>query len=586
MFTNIDPIYLEINFDKAGVRNSQKRLKQLITDFAIEPLKEHQEDLLHKLNLVEQIVTRRVAKVILYWLEHKAEPVKPESSDMMSAITNVRRNDMSLHDFYIEEVKAGIHELAPLLALEVPVPYELETDELEYALIELEDRFEQKEELEALEDDDDYYEDDATSAYSQYDDYEDDYDYYDEPEDTTNGTYTSYDGQEMANIMDANNRRNGYARPRGETVEPAASLAEVVSEQAATVEPEQAIVATDNRQVEQAPQQQVDVNVINLSADRAWQLTYDLIGFNTEYVQGQMLPRWVQNPESFEKDRRFLYQTFLDTIRNAAGAQMIAGNYRFSDRPMTLDQLWQYYHTDLSRNVGPMLSAAKLEAAVNDPWHLRWWKRAYTELRKVSPVWLIALAIALVLDALTTFVSLDQTPMDGFMVWMFTILITALFQIADVLVINYRKREFEADAMVAKYNAQFERFTTTIKDLDTVSESYVQLSMRRSQALADWKAAEDNRKMARRGRFWSARIADVNVIVTAYGLAYMFLNAEEPMYALFEQIQIISAGTWQSFNLWIFLMIGLAITVSFVINTAQRTEILGWSMRRLKNDPA
>jgi hypothetical protein len=31
-------------------------------------------------------------------------------------------------------------------------------------------------------------------------------------------------------------------------------------------------------------------------------------------------------------------------------------------------------------------------------------------------------------------------------------------------------------------------------------------------------------------------------------------------------------------------MIGLAITVSFVINTAQRTEILGWSMRRLKND--
>lgn len=31
-------------------------------------------------------------------------------------------------------------------------------------------------------------------------------------------------------------------------------------------------------------------------------------------------------------------------------------------------------------------------------------------------------------------------------------------------------------------------------------------------------------------------------------------------------------------------MIGLAVTVSFVINTAQRTEMLGWAMRRLKNE--
>ncbi|MEO0596450.1 MAG: hypothetical protein AAF126_10095, partial [Chloroflexota bacterium] len=564
-----------------GVRNSQKRLKELIRDFAIEPIKAHQEDLLHKLSLVEQIVTRRVAKVILHWLEHKAEPVKPESSDMMSSITNLRRNDMTLNAFYIEEVKSGIHELAPLLGLEVPVPYEIETDELEYALIELEDRFAQKGDVEEAGSDDSY-----SVNYAAYDDYDtDDYRY-----DDTNGSRGGYDGYEMASIMEANNRqpqRGRTATMVEERVEPAATLSEVVSEQTPQAKSEQSIVVQQSRQqVEQAPTQQVDVNVINLSSERAWQLTYDLIGFNTEYVQGQMLPRWVQNPETFEKDRRFLYQTFLDTIRNAAGSQMIAGNYRFSDRPMTIDELWQYYHTDLSRNVGPMLSAAKLEAAVNDPWYRRWWKTSIAELRKISPVWLLALAIALVFDGLTTYVSLDQTPMDGFMVLVFTALITALFQIADVMVINYRKREFEADAMVAKYNAQHERFKQTISSLETTSESYVQMSMKRSQALADWKAAEDNRKMAKRGRFWSARIADINVIVTAYGFAFMFLNAEEPMYALFEQVQIINAGAWEQFNLWVFLMIGLAVTVSFVINTAQRTEVLGWSMRRLKNEPA
>ena len=91
-------------------------------------------------------------------------------------------------------------------------------------------------------------------------------------------------------------------------------------------------------------------------------------------------------------------------------------------------------------------------------------------------------------------------------------------------------------------------------------------------------------RMARRGRFWSARIADINIVVTAYGFAYMFLNASEPVYALFQQIEVIRRNAWSELNLWVFLMIGLAITVSFVINTAQRTEILGWSMRRLKND--
>ena len=180
-----------------------------------------------------------------------------------------------------------------------------------------------------------------------------------------------------------------------------------------------------------------------------------------------------------------------------------------------------------------LLTQARLQASVTDSW----WKKAYqnffAEIRKISFVWLTALAIALIFDALTTYVSLDQTPMEGVMVWVFTILLTILFQIADVLVISYRKREFEADAMEAKYKAIFERLGKTIEGLSVTSDSFVELSMQRSQAVADWKAAEDSRKMAKRGRFWSARIADINIIVTAYGFAYMLLNATEPMYALY-----------------------------------------------------
>jgi len=171
------------------------------------------------------------------------------------------------------------------------------------------------------------------------------------------------------------------------------------------------------------------------------------------------------------------------------------------------------------------------------------------------------------------------------MVWIFTALITALFQIADMLVINYRKREFESDALIAKFKAKLEQLTQTIEDLDATSASYVQLSMERSQAHADMKASEDNRRMARRGGFWSARIADINVWVTAYGFAFLFLDAQDPVIAIYEQINtVFFQRAWQQFDLWVFLMVGLAVTVSFVINTAQRTEILGWSMRRMKNE--
>ncbi|MEO1287522.1 MAG: hypothetical protein AAFV93_07120 [Chloroflexota bacterium] len=561
---NINPNYLELSFDKVGIRNSQKRLKELIRDVAIEPLKQHQDDLRHKLSLVEEIVTRRVAKTITYWLMNKADPVKPDSDDMMSTITNASKNDVTLEEFYLSEVKNGIHSLAPILGLELPNPYEVETEELEYALIELEDRFEEAG-FDEDNDDEDYYDDSPSYSSS-----------YNQP---------SYDTNSLAQ------RRAVRSVATQVAVEEVPTFTEFVEAPAAQHEPmqqaEQSIVVSgDNEQnVQTTTEQSIEINALNMTTEQAWQLVYDLIGYNTEYIQGQMIPRWVQNPESFEKDRRFLYQTFLDTIRNAAGVQMVAGNYRFSDRPMTIDQMWNYYYTDLSRNVGPMLSAAKLDAAVNDPWYIRYWKTFNTEIRKIQPVWLLALVIALVFDGLTTYVSLDQTPMEGFMVMVFTVLITVLFQIADVLVIDYRKREFEADALVAKYKAQFEKISKTIDSLDTTSDSYVQLSMKKSQSVADWKASEDNRKMARRGRFWSARIADINIIVTAYGFAFMFLNAEEPMLAFYQQVQVISGGDWGNLNLWVFLMIGLAITVSFVINTAQRTEILGWSMRRLKNEP-
>jgi len=310
-----------------------------------------------------------------------------------------------------------------------------------------------------------------------------------------------------------------------------------------------------------------------------------MMGYRSEYIQEKMLPRWQQRPETFDQDRRFLYDLFIQVIRNSAGVQLVAGNYSFADRQMSIDQLWHAYYLDLSQNAGPLLAAANFDAVINQSWYKKLLLTFLERLRNLSPIWLLALGIALIFDGLTTYVSLDQTPMDGMMVAVFTALITALFQIADLLVINYRKREFEAEAMRAKYYAKFEQLTRVLQGLDISSDSYVQFSLEKSRAQADWKAAEDSRKMARRGRYWSARIADINIIITAYGFAYLFLDSEEPMYALFEQLEtLFVTQQWSDLNLWVFLMVGLATTVSFVINTAQRTEILGWSMRRLKND--
>lgn len=580
---SMDAKYLEIAFDRGGVRNSQKRLKSLITELAVDPLEKYQTDLSGQFERVDTILQKRIAAVIAYWCQHKHDPVKPTSKAMMSAITNSTNRDSTLEEFYAEQVSSALYALAPRFNLSVPDEHKTLPDELDYALLELEDVPELS---------DARVVDGSTMDYSDDDydeDEDDDYDYDYEDESYEDESYEKKPYRKESYEKESYEKK-AYEKESYEDVIDFTPIAELVEEEKKPApnkeraeQGKQTIILNNQTQITKAEPQEVSATVINLTAERAWQLTYSVIGYRSDYIQQQMLPRWQQAPALFEQDRRFLYEIFVETIQNAAGTRVFAGNLTFVDRPITIDQLWNHYYTDLAQNVGPYLTAAKLHAAVNDPWYkkmLASWKQ---KLLNLSPVWMLALSIALIFDGLTTYVSLDQTPMEGPMVMVFTVLITALFQIADLLVISYRKHEFEADALIAKYRAKFGQLVKVMETLSPASESYVQLSMEKSQVQADWKAAEDNRKMARRGRFWSARIADINIAVTAYGFAFMFLNSEEPMAALFQQVdQVFLRGMWQSFDLWVFLMVGLAITVSFVINTAQRTEILGWTMRRMK----
>jgi hypothetical protein len=593
---SIETKYLEIAFDRGGVRNSQKRLKSLITELAVDPLEKHQAALNGQFERVDAILQKRIAAVIAYWCQHKHDPVKPTSKAMMSAITNSTNRDSTLEEFYAEQVSSALYALASKFSLTVPDVHHIPPDELDYALLELEDVPELAE-ARVVDGSTTSYRDgeDEDDDYGDYDDY--DYDYEDESYGGKSYASKSYEDESYANksyggksYAGKSDEGKSYEDKSDEEVIDFTPIAELVEEEKKPAPNKEraeqgkpTIILNNQTQITKAEPQEVSPTVINLTAERAWQLTYSVIGYRSDYIQQQMMPRWQQAPALFEQDRRFLYEIFVETIQNAAGVRIFAGNLTFIDRPITIDQLWNHYYADLAQNVGPILTAAKLHAAVNDPWYkkmLASWKQ---KLLNLSPVWMLALSIALIFDGLTTYVSLDQTPMEGAMVMVFTVLITALFQIADLLVISYRKHEFEADALIAKYRAKFGQLVKVMETLSPASESYVQLSMEKSQVQADWKAAEDNRKMARRGRFWSARIADINIAVTAYGFAFMFLNSEEPMAALFQQIdQVILRGMWQNFDLWVFLMVGLAITVSFVINTAQRTEILGWTMRRMK----
>jgi hypothetical protein len=516
--------YLELSFDRAGIRDSEKRLKGLITEVAIDPLKSYQHELDEDFDRIEEIVRKRVAAVIAYWCQQKHEPARPAVDDMLSEITNIGKNDQPLSLFYQDQVKDGLYALEPVFHIDVPIAYQVPLDELEFALLVLEEKM------------------------------------------------------ELGGVMGVQVTGNPNPPQPGQHQQQTQEAQQIHEE-------DTDIVLTQQESIEKQPPQEINVDQLDIKAEEAWQLVYNLMGYESDYIQQKMLPRWKQYPETFQQDRRFLYNVFIQAVRNATGVQYIGGNHTFTDGQMTIDQLWTHYFRDLSQQVGPQLSVAQLTAAVDARWYRRVWDWVRGRSKNISPVWILALVIALFFDGLTTYVSLDQTPMDGALVWVFTALITALFQIADMLVINYRQREFESDALIAKYRAKVDQIANTLEGLSPISDSFVQLSMEKSQAQADWKAAEDNRKMARRGRYWSARIADINVIVTAYGFAYMFLNAQEPMYALYQQIDyIFIQQSWTNVNLWVFLMVGLAITVSFVINTAQRTEILGWSMRRLKNN--
>ena len=571
----VNPKYLDITLDTAGIRNSLKRLKSLIDEFAVDPLKQYQDELSGDFPQIEEILLKRIANVIGYWCINKHEPVKPTSQSLMNDITNARRAEITLETFYQEQVASALHTLSPIMRFNVPDDYLSDTDELEYALLELEEKVESEgieiawltpnDQSSEFGDDDD----DEESIY-------DDIMYGLEIED-----YEESNDKPLSTMSLTSPELEAIPKPDLPKARPATPPARHRSQRQ---EDDKSIVVTPNTNI-QAVNQEIQMNILNVSAEDTWGMIYNLMGFPSDYIQTKMLPRWQQYPEAFEKDRRYLYEMFTKTIQNTSGVQVVAGNFLFSEGRMTIDQLWNYYFTDLSQNVAPKLAEARFDNAVNETRWQKFFRPILENIRSISPIWTLALVIALIFDGLTTYVSLDQTPMDGFMVWMFTFLITALFQIADVLVINYRQREFEADAMIAKYKAKFEQQTQMIVSLDTSSESYVQFSMSRSQAQADLKAAEDNRQMAKRGRFWSARIADINVIVTAYGFAFMFLNAEEPMQALFQQFDYIFVQqTYENINVWVFLMVGLAITVSFVINTAQRTEILGWTMKRLKSE--
>ncbi len=564
----IDPKFFEMTFEAVGVRNSQKRLKSLIADQAVEPLNHFQDELHYNFELVAEILMKRIAKVIGFWCQHKHDPIAPQIGQMMSEITNSAKNDVSLGDFYKSEVKAAIYNLAPMLALEVPDTFTISTDELEYVLLELEEKYEAGEFGQNPSDGED---EDSDTDYNDY------YEVEDAP--ASNGR-----------AMNERFSRTERAPAFGQKAAPQSEAEPVITSTRPRSIPQRsrdrAIVST--RPVEQVIEVSQPKNVMNMTltitVDQAWSLIYGLIGYPSDYVQNTLLPRWQNAPEAFDKDRRFLYGLFIDTLRNAAGLQSISGNLRFADRDMTIDQLWAHYFTDLSQNIAPQLASAKLQTSANETWLSRFRKGLSKDFGNMSIIWMVTLGIALIFDGLTTYISLDQTPMETNLVLLFSFLITALFQIADQLVINYRKREFEAEALSAKFRAQFERLSRAVEELDVLSDSYVQLTMEKSKANANWKATEDNRRMSRRGRFWSARIADINVIVTAYGFSFLFLNSAEPMQAIFEQMDFILSSQWERLDVWVFLMVGLAVTVSFVVNTAQRTEILGWSMRRMKNE--
>ncbi|NJL58004.1 hypothetical protein HC928_24950 [bacterium] len=84
---SIDQTLLDMNFEAVGVRNSQQRLRSLIAELAIEPLKRQHSILANDFERTEDVVQKRIAAVIGYWCENKHEPVVPSLRNKMSDIT-------------------------------------------------------------------------------------------------------------------------------------------------------------------------------------------------------------------------------------------------------------------------------------------------------------------------------------------------------------------------------------------------------------------------------------------------------------------------------------------------------------------
>jgi hypothetical protein len=324
---------------------------------------------------------KRIAAVITYWCRHKYRPVSPDSQTLMSDITNSRKNGGTLEEFYRDQVTNAMYLLAPVLNFKMPDPYTVETEELEYALLELEEKFEHEGITPAPTRQGKNHSDDDTGSADEYEDL-------------------------IVDMYDGNNQ--------GEF----AAVAELVSPNPAerpskSPGPQRSITLTRQNDIVEVAQAEINLTT---SISRPRGVAWRMVRWLSKRIHSGKIRHEGNNTGTYEQDRRFLYNLFIQAIRNATGAQVVAGNYSFSDQKMSIDQLWNHYFTDLSQNIGPQLAAARFDTAVNGSWQKKKFQTLISDLRNVSPIWLIALVIALILDALTTYVSLDQTPMDGMMV--------------------------------------------------------------------------------------------------------------------------------------------------------------------------
>ncbi|MBC7869747.1 MAG: hypothetical protein H7Y09_02820, partial [Chitinophagaceae bacterium] len=273
---NIDPKYLEMSFETAGIRDSQKRLKSLIAEMAVTPLKQYQQAFNGDFDFVDEIIRKRVAAVIAYWCQNKHVPVSPGLQDLMSEITNSSKNDITLEAFYLSEVKYAMYTLGPNLGINVPNQYTPKTDELEFALLEVEEKNTRV----------------GASPFVQH---------------KEKNNFKAFRKQEETDFDEDDIENYEEVRAPEPMVE-MVTLNDRIEKAATQSRPERAIVASQSSALKESTQSNIEIqtNVLSLSGEEAWNLIYGLIGYTSPYIQQTMLPRWQQNPIFFDEDRRFL----------------------------------------------------------------------------------------------------------------------------------------------------------------------------------------------------------------------------------------------------------------------------------------